>query len=114
MSNEPTAEERAIYIGERLGIERGVMDNDVIDSTRSCLNMWFAKWLSSPDGTEEVERAMIERGYHVIVTYCNGEWMCDFSLNSGCGNVMTVGSTKSEAILSAAYKALKAEEGKHG
>ncbi len=101
----PTPEERALFIGERLEITAPFM----LDG----LSKKFTVWLSMPDGLNVVEEKMIERGFDIVVGYLKLDkepWQCCIYREFYRDHDEESSSIKSEAILNAAYAALKREE----
>lgn len=93
-----TTDEMAVYIGERL---------DLLREWDTC----FTEWLSSLYGIHAVKQAMIKKGFGVTIKnnpLIDG-WYVDFHYN---GRHEGYGDTEAEAVLNAAYTALKAEEDK--
>lgn len=119
-----TPEEMAVYIGKRLLNLKNAEGIITWQPTYSPHPYYagayihvFTQWLSSPEGLNAVERAMISRDYYFcLFTDLNDlaiEYYACFhkalhQKENGYRN-----DTKAEAILTAAYMALKAEDNAH-
>lgn len=112
-------EDRAIFIGEKLGIVtngkvwfygKTYLINDMCKeySPREVI-----EWLSSPEGIHAIKQKMIERGYNFNQIMYFREvalWSCAFLNEKTPIYTHEFGKEEAEAILDAAEKALRRED----
>ena len=112
-----TNEERAVWIGERLGLITKQRERywgtayELHDIAKEYTPIELNDWLSSPDGIAAVKMKMIERGYDYLITSVRGfGFCCDFIPIISDGIFKGLGTTEAEAVLEATYKALRSEQ----